>query len=200
MLAAAGSDCQASMVMIDPGSDTNFITHDLARRLGVQGQPYQFRLKVVDREARPIQTARYCVEIEDKFGARHQIEAMGSGFHNDACRTTLICPLFNISMDGYPEDVLRRPQGKVDVLLGLRNSSLHGITREQWGELRLMESPLGCGWSLRGTHPCLAVRRSLSVTIACLPQPTPCVVPKTLPKSYKYSTCIGGRTFTSWRS
>ena len=58
-------------------------------------------------------------------------------------------------VEGYPQDVLQRPQGEVDVLLGLRNSALHGTTREQWGDLRLMESPLGCGWSLRGTHPSL---------------------------------------------
>ena len=58
-------------------------------------------------------------------------------------------------VDGYPAEVLQRPQGEVDILLGLRNSALHGSTVRQWENLRLLESPLGCGWSLRGTHPAL---------------------------------------------
>ena len=42
------------MIMIDPGSDTNFVKHEFARKLGLRGEPCQFCLKVVDLEARPI--------------------------------------------------------------------------------------------------------------------------------------------------
>ena len=70
-------DPSPGMIMIDPGSDTNFVKHEFAKKLGLQGEPCQFRLKVVDREARPIKTARYLVEIEDKDGGRHSVYAMG---------------------------------------------------------------------------------------------------------------------------
>ena len=56
-------------------------------------------------------------------------------------------------VEHLPPAVLDRPQGNVDILLGLKNSALHGRTVEQWGNLCLLESPIGCGWSLRGGHP-----------------------------------------------
>ena len=47
---------------------------------------------------------------------------------------------------------MRRPGGNVDVLLGLGSSMLHGKTRREWDNLRLLESKFGCGWVLRGSH------------------------------------------------
>ena len=71
--------------------------------------------------------------------------------------------------------MLQRPQGEVDVLLGLRNSALHGKTVQQWDNLRILESPLGNGWSLRGTHaslqyPSARLAPSLSATAYMLQQ------------------------------
>ena len=66
---------KTGMIMIDPGSDTNLICHAFALQLGLEAQPCKFRLKVVDREARPIQTARYCFEMEDRHGVRHAVTA-----------------------------------------------------------------------------------------------------------------------------
>ena len=142
------------MLMVDPGSDTNFVRHQFARQLGIKGEPCHFRLKVVDREARPLQTARYTFEMEDRFGTRHEVVAMGL---DDITTLPPDPDLTGIQdlVDGYPAEVLQRPQGEVDILLGLRNSALHGSTIRQWENLRLLESPLGCGWSLRGTHPAL---------------------------------------------
>ena len=154
--------------MVDPGSDTNFVRHEFARRMGVKGEPCHFRLKVVDLEARPIQTARYTFELENRFGARHKVVAMGL----DAITTLPPDPDLSGIQDlvaGYPREVLQRPQGEVDILLGLRNSALHGSTVRQWDNLRLLESPLGCGWSLRGTHPalqCAAPRLGPSLSAA----------------------------------
>ena len=142
----------AGMIMVDPGSDTNFVRHDFARQLGLTGEPCQFRLKVVDREARPIQTARYQVEVEDCEGHRHTVHALGLETITVLPPDPDLTPIQHL-VQGYPAAVLNRPQGEVDLLLGLRNSALHGSTEKQWGNLRLLKSPLGCGWSLRGAHP-----------------------------------------------
>ena len=80
-------------------------------------------------------------------------------------------------LGGYPDAVLQRPQGEVDILLGLRNSALHGSTEKQWGNFRLLRSPLGCGSALRGTHLDLQdsipwMRPSLSATAYMLNQAT----------------------------
>ena len=187
------------MVMVDPGSDTNFVRNEFARQLGLTGEACRFRLKVVDREARAIETLTYVLDLEDKFGNRHQIRALGL----DAITTLPADPDLEpvrALVQEYPEEVLKRPQGEVDVLLGLRDSALHGATRLQWGNLRLLESPLGCGWSLRGSHPALQypeprLRPSLSATAYMLQQ-----AQQEDGKSCRSTTSLVRGNSTSWKN
>ena len=165
------------MLMVDPGSDTNFIKHECARKLGLVGEPCSFRLKVVDREVRTIDTARYQVFVQDQAGEMHLIDALGLE------TITVLPPDPDLSpiqplVRHLPAAVLQRPQGDVDVLLGLRDSALHGTTVQQWGNLRLLKAPIGCGWSLRGTHPDIQhsfpqLGPSLSATAYMLRQASP---------------------------
>ena len=148
----SGQDGALGMVMVDPGSDTTFIRHEFAQRIGLTGDPCHFRLKVVDREARPIETSRYQMVLEDSCGVGHLVNALGLE------TITILPPDPDLSplraLEGsLPDDAFNRPQGDVDILLGLRDSALHGSTERQWGNLRLLRSPLGCGWSWRGTYP-----------------------------------------------
>ena len=133
-----GEDGTLGMVMIDPGSDTNFIKHEFARKLGLVGAPCNFRLKVVDREARPIDTARYQVLVEDRAGAKHVVDALGLETITILPPDPDLSPIQGL-VQHLPEAVLQRPQGDVDMLLGLRDSALHGTTVQQWGNLRLTE-------------------------------------------------------------
>ena len=62
-----------------------------------------------------------------------------------------------------PLEVWDRPQGPVDILLGLDNRHLQpagGLERDGCavGGLRLSESRFGCGWVVSGTHP--SIRKS----------------------------------------
>ena len=61
----ATQEGRSAMVMVDPGSDTTFVRHEFAQELGLVGTPCHFRLKVVDQEARRIDTARYQMMMED---------------------------------------------------------------------------------------------------------------------------------------
>ena len=152
---ADGSDSDGplpGMIMVDPGSDTNFIRQEFARSLGLKGLPCSFKLKVVDREARSMQTTKYQVEVEDKHGDRHVVDAIGLETITVLPPDPDLDPIRHL-VAGYPAEVLERPQGEVDMLLGLKNSALHGSLEEEWGDLRLLKAPLGCGWSLRGCHP-----------------------------------------------
>ena len=154
-----GGDPRQGMVMVDPGSDTTFIRHDFARQLGVVGKPCHFRLKVVDREARPIETSRYEIVVEDCQGDTHIVSALGLETITILPPDPDLTPLRSLA-EYLPDAAFRRPQGDVDILLGLRDSALHGSTERQWGNLRLLKSPLGCGWSWRGTHPDLQHSRT----------------------------------------
>ena len=64
----ACQETASGMIMVDPGSDTNFVRHNFAQAIGLLGEECQFRLNVVDREARPLTTRRYVLEVEDKEG------------------------------------------------------------------------------------------------------------------------------------
>ena len=147
-----GGDPRQGMVMVDPGSDTTFIRHDFARQLGLVGKPCHFRLKVVDREARPIETSRYEIVVEDCQGDTHIVSALGLETITILPPDPDLTPLRSLA-EHLPDAAFHRPQGDVDILLGLRDNALHGSTERQWGNLRLLKSPLGCGWSWRGTHP-----------------------------------------------
>merc|ERR1712055_292210 len=57
---------------------------------------------------------------------------------------------------GYPQEMFHRPQGRVDLLLGLRNTRLHGKVVKELGDLRVLETTFGCGWVLKGSHPSLS--------------------------------------------
>ena len=92
------------MIMINPGSDTHFVKHEFARKLGLCGEPCQFRLKVVDREARPIKTARYSIKIEDKDGKRHSVYAMGLETITVLPPDPDMSPLLGL-LAGYPDAV-----------------------------------------------------------------------------------------------
>ena len=142
----------SGMIMVDPGSDTNFVRHEFAQAIGLTGEECQFNLKVVDRDARPLTTRRYTLEIQDKDGNRHSVSALGLDSITVLPPDPDLAPIQGL-VKHLPPAVLDRPQGDVDILLGLKNSALHGRTVEQWDNLRLLESPLGCGWSLRGSHP-----------------------------------------------
>ena len=106
-----------AMVMIDPGSDTNFITHEYAQVLGLIREPCTFRLKVIDREVKMMSTARYTIEVEDRDGGHHMVVALGLENITQLPGDPDMRPIKHL-LDSYPDSVFDRPQGNVDVLLG----------------------------------------------------------------------------------
>ena len=55
-------------------------------------------------------------------------------------------------------DELRRPDGNVDVLVGINVASLHPTVVDLAGNLRLLKSRFGKGWVLDGTHPSIETK------------------------------------------
>ena len=151
--AVSGPD-QVGTVLVDPGSDTDYIRHNFARWLGIQGTPYSYFLKVVDSEFVLKKSAKYKFEMVDRFGVVHRISALGLETITTLPPESDLDPLLPL-LSGVPREVLEHPQGVVDVLLGLGSSSLHGKMIQEWGNLRLLETSFGCGRVLRGSHQSL---------------------------------------------
>ena len=144
----------AGTIMIDSGSDTDYVRHDFAKELGANGEPHVCRIKVVDMDYRTVNTAKYSLKVVDVDGEHHVVDAQGLGSITTLPPDPDLSPLLQLLGD-VPVQVLERPQGQVDVLIGLRNSKLHGKDVKEWGNLRLLRSRFGCGWAVRGTHELL---------------------------------------------
>ena len=132
-----GAD-KVATIMVDPGSDTNYVRHDFARSLGLDGTPYSCFLKVVDMEYVKKESAKYAFEIVDKEGVGHHIDALGLDTITTLPEEPDLEPVLHL-LDRLPGGILDRPQGRVDILLGLGSSALHGKTRMEWDNLRLLE-------------------------------------------------------------
>ena len=58
-------------IMIDSGSDTDYVRHDFAKELGMEGEPHVCRIKVVDMDYRTVNTAKYALTVIDIDGLQH---------------------------------------------------------------------------------------------------------------------------------
>ena len=145
---------QVGTLMVDNGSDTNYMQHKFVRAMGLQGEPHKCRLKVVDTDFRLVEMAKYRLNVTNIDGVEHEIVALGLESITTLPPDPDLSPLAPL-LDGVTLEVLNLPQGRVDVLLGLRDSALHGRDKQQWGNLRLLRAHFGCGWALRGTHESL---------------------------------------------
>ena len=134
-----------AMVMVDPGSDTDFVRHDIAQRLGLVGERIKCYMQVVDRECKLLETLKYQIRMVDKDGIVHSFPALGVKSITTLPDEPSLTPLAPL-LSGYPAEVLQRPQGQVGILLGLRTTALHGKFVEEWGCLRMLCTPFGCGF------------------------------------------------------
>ena len=132
------NDFEENMFGFDPGSDTNYIQHNFASKLGIQGVPYSCFLKVVDTEYVRKDSAKYEFDMIDREGAVHHISVLGLESITTLPDKPDLKPLLPL-LEGLPQEIIEQPQGQVDVLLGLGSSMLHGKTKREWDNLCLCE-------------------------------------------------------------
>ena len=72
-------------------------------------------------------------------------------------------PVVDLFDDKVVEEQIKRPQGQVDMLIGLHVSSLFPIVenpkKDVVGDLRLLSTKFGTGWLVDGQHPVVAPPR-----------------------------------------
>ena len=110
---------------MDPGSDTEFIRNGLPEQLGLQGDPITCCPKILNKEYRQAPTIKYNLNLEDWRGNLHPVVALGLESITTLSQEPDLAPIKSL-LSRYPEEILHRPRGRVDVLLGLRNTRLHG--------------------------------------------------------------------------
>ena len=66
-----------NLVLEDPGSNHNFVTHDLAKKLQLSSEITVAIISLVGRQGAVTQTKVYRMCLSDMQGRKHQVEAIG---------------------------------------------------------------------------------------------------------------------------
>ena len=136
----------------DPGANMSLITHSAARRLGLCGKDITLSLTKVGNCSETIPTKEYVVPMYDDSGREWKILAFGIEEVTasvDYIDVGKVANLFN----GISESDIRRPTGRVDLLIGTDCSVLLPEKVQEVGGLQLMKSKFG--YCIRGKHELL---------------------------------------------
>ena len=91
----------------------------------MKGEPVTCFLNVVGYKRKRMPTRKYTITLVDRRGNPHVITALGLDEITTLPPDPDLSPIRNL-LPGYPQEIFHRPQGRVDLLLGLRNTGLHG--------------------------------------------------------------------------
>ena len=138
-----------SIVIVDPGSNMNLITRELAYQLQVEGAQTMIFIKRVNEEFTEREVTVYRLGVEDAKKQVHRMEAVGVG------SITELVPLQNKDelRQDFPdirEEAVKRPAGAAGLLISMTERQLHSQGGIEKGKLPLSRTPLGCGEVLTG--------------------------------------------------
>jgi hypothetical protein len=101
----------------------------------------------------------YTFNLVDRQGYAHTVRAVGINSISDTGPVPDMTPIRAL-FPGFPAATFRRPQGEVDVLLGMNNRRLHPNGVKDVEDLRMMKSRIGPAYLITGSHPALTHRGS----------------------------------------
>ena len=129
------------IVFTDSGSNMNFITHDLAQQLRLEGANTKIFLKVIDEDYTEKEVKVYRIGVEDNAGRVHWMETIGVESIRDLAK---LQNEEGIRRDfpGIPEGALRHPIGAAGQLISIMERQLHSSGGVEKGKLRLSQTPL----------------------------------------------------------
>jgi hypothetical protein len=164
------------MVFTDGGSTFSLIRNEFANRLGLEGTYLEYYLRVVGHAYARKESKMYTFTLVDRQGYEHTVRAVGINSISDTGPAPDMTPIQAL-FPGFPVATFRRPQGEVDVLLGMNNRRLHPNGVKDVENLRMMKSRLGPAYLITGSHPALThtassilpEARDLSAAVLTLP-------------------------------
>ena len=163
------------MVMWDNCSQNTFIAQQAARKLKLSGVPISYILVCTDGSKKSLTGTLYDVEIVDISGNIHQIQAVGidnlSSYYSGFKVTNIKQKVGKIAAcRNLTDDKVNRDGGRVDLLVGSDLASLHPSKIASVGELVILRSKFGSGYTLMGhskkhikfNNNCSGVRANVS--------------------------------------
>ena len=148
----------STLMMVDPGSTDNFISHKLAAELKLTGTPHTLFIRVLDQEFREKPTMIYHLDVLDGDGVAHRLEAIGMRSLTEVQEAPEVFTLSQLFPEAPPAAAaaFRRPSGVVHLMLGMKDRRLHSTDGLECGDLRLCRTVFNPGWVLTGFSSHLA--------------------------------------------
>ena len=144
----------SGLVFFDGGSTIGLIREEFAKKLGLIGKKVRKLIQVVGQAWSVWETVQYAVTLVDQNGEKHLMKAYSIESITSPMDRVLVDGVLHKFPDTRPLHV-ERPEGQVDLLVGLDRSSLHPKAIQSVGDLTLYESIFGSGWVLGGSDPAL---------------------------------------------
>ena len=146
----------------DNGSTCSAILTEVAERYKLCGVPVTIRLTTV-HGTKAINTKLYGVELLDQNGDKHLVKAFGLETISGPIPVIQYGDLkmeFSTQVQERWELICSRPEGrKVELLVGSEVAGLHPTYLEEVGDLVVLKTRFGTGYTMYGTAPGLAVEK-----------------------------------------
>lgn len=145
-------------VMFDNGSTCVLVTHTFARRVGLVDAMVSYWLHVIGHDRVLRTTTLYTLFMVDNEGKQHGIDKISEE------STVLDLEGVKSVFPGAPAEIYDRPDGEKDIIVESMYRNLQpfgGKGSYTRGRLRLVQSHLGCGFILSGTHPSIIARANI---------------------------------------
>ena len=134
----------------DHGSTTALVTYDFEEKQSLIGEECSFELSGVGDKTDTFRTKMYVIDLVDKEGREHSINAFGIDKITSAVVNNNI-KQFVKEFEELSEPDIAPPSGNVDLLIGLANVDIMPTKTKVRGQLALFESSFGTGWLIGGS-------------------------------------------------
>lgn len=161
-----GNETRTGLVFWDNGSTLCLIREAFASKLRLEGRRVCLWVQAAGHDPEKWETTVYSVRLLDRDDIERGIIAFSV--------ESITSEIENMNIRGaaqlFPQaalEELRRPNGPVDILVGINFASLHPTVVDIKGDLRLLRSRFGKGWVLDGRHPSVKTK-SKGATMSAL--------------------------------
>ena len=147
------------ITFFDPGSTCSLVLTNYAEENGLEGTPVTITIGTVNGEKERT-TKLYVVELLTTGGERKIVRAFGMEKISEEIPFISfngVKHLFSNEVQKEWERVTSRPVGAIELLVGAEVASIFPDKFETKGELVVMKSAFGSGYTMFGTHPELRV-------------------------------------------
>ena len=102
----------SAIILFDNSSSATMVTHEFAALAGLSGVMTNYMLKATGFPLHPKSTLLYKLQLEDRFGGRHEVEALGIDEITDIPQTIDLSSVSNLFPDA-PAEVWSRPGARL---------------------------------------------------------------------------------------